>query len=240
MDALRWLIGGLIGAAIGAAIWVAVGHFTGYEVGWIAWGVGFLAGLGVRATAGNQQGAGPGATAVGMAVLAIVLAKYAVIVLAVNQALPDLAALPADDPNFVIAGYADELVAQREAAGEQLKWPPGAKLAETPIEQSYPPNIWAAASRRWQALPPDEQQTAMRQRRAVFAGKLEEFKGAITDQAFQESFTAFDLLWFGLAALTAFRLGSGATDEEEGSTEEGSTEEAATEENPTEETPTQK
>ena len=48
MAAIRWLVGGLIGGATGVVIWVLIGYFAHYEVGWIAWGVGFLTGLGVR------------------------------------------------------------------------------------------------------------------------------------------------------------------------------------------------
>ena len=42
------VIGGIFGGMVGVFIWVEVGYFTHYEVGWIAWGVGFLVGFGVR------------------------------------------------------------------------------------------------------------------------------------------------------------------------------------------------
>ena len=42
------LIGGLISALIGAAIWTAVTLSTGYQIGWMAVGVGFLVGFAVR------------------------------------------------------------------------------------------------------------------------------------------------------------------------------------------------
>ncbi len=42
------VVGGGIGACIGAALWALVTIMTGYQVGWMAVGVGFLTGIGVR------------------------------------------------------------------------------------------------------------------------------------------------------------------------------------------------
>ena len=51
MSFLKWLAAGFIGAAIGGAVWVGVGYFAEAEVGYIAWGIGLLAGIGVRVAA---------------------------------------------------------------------------------------------------------------------------------------------------------------------------------------------
>ncbi len=46
---------------------------------------------------------------------------------------------------------------------------------------------------------------------------MQQLMGAFTDDIrgdeFKESFSPFDLLWFGLAAFTPFRLGSGGVEE---------------------------
>lgn len=42
------ILGGIIGAVIGAAAWAVVTVLTGYQIGWMAVGVGFLSGYGVR------------------------------------------------------------------------------------------------------------------------------------------------------------------------------------------------
>ena len=42
------LVGGAGAALLGAVIWAAVTVMTGYQIGWMAVGVGFLAGYGVR------------------------------------------------------------------------------------------------------------------------------------------------------------------------------------------------
>ena len=46
MNMGRGIIGGALGGLIGAVIWAGISYFTGYEIGWIAWGVGGMVGLG--------------------------------------------------------------------------------------------------------------------------------------------------------------------------------------------------
>ncbi|HRQ72738.1 MAG TPA: hypothetical protein PLU35_06895, partial [Phycisphaerales bacterium] len=47
MNIINGLVGAIIGALVGAGIWGLVSYQSGYEVGWIAWGVGALTGLGM-------------------------------------------------------------------------------------------------------------------------------------------------------------------------------------------------
>jgi hypothetical protein len=42
------LIGGAVAALTGAGIWAAIAYLTGYEIGWIAIGVGAIVGVAVR------------------------------------------------------------------------------------------------------------------------------------------------------------------------------------------------
>ena len=42
------VVGGAVSALIGAAIWAVVTVSTGYQIGWMAVGVGFLVGMAVR------------------------------------------------------------------------------------------------------------------------------------------------------------------------------------------------
>jgi hypothetical protein len=45
---MKGLTGGFLGAAIGAALWAVITVLTEYQIGYMALGVGFLAGFGVR------------------------------------------------------------------------------------------------------------------------------------------------------------------------------------------------
>lgn len=42
------VLAGAVAALVGAAVWAAVTVFTGYQIGWLAVGVGFLVGFAVR------------------------------------------------------------------------------------------------------------------------------------------------------------------------------------------------
>ncbi|HEX3659054.1 MAG TPA: hypothetical protein VHV55_24920 [Pirellulales bacterium] len=62
-------------------IWVLVGVVTHYEVGWIAWGVGFLTGAGLRYAAylgGDEESVLQGVLAGGLAIVAVLAAKFLV------------------------------------------------------------------------------------------------------------------------------------------------------------------
>lgn len=70
------VIGAGIGAALGAVLWTVVVYLTGWEVGYVAWAVGGLAGggalLGSRGTAGDLTGV----VAAAFALVAIAAGKY--------------------------------------------------------------------------------------------------------------------------------------------------------------------
>lgn len=69
------IVGGLVGAVIGGVIWALVGVLTEREVGYVAIGVGALAGYGVLAL-GRQKGPMYQIIAVAMSVIGIFLGKY--------------------------------------------------------------------------------------------------------------------------------------------------------------------
>ena len=118
MPTAKWLVAGLIGGAIGVLAWVLVGYFTNYEVGWIAWGVGALAGIGVRAAARDTTGTAPGLTAAGVAVACVVAAKYLVVMLLLNKHMPELPSTAVIRTEVMIARQADKVVEEREKAGQ--------------------------------------------------------------------------------------------------------------------------
>lgn len=87
MNLIKCVIGGLIGGVLGTAVWAAIAYFAHAEVGWIAWGIGFVVGFGVRFMSAEEQGFMPGMIAVVIAVVSVLAGKYA----AVELAFRDLA-----------------------------------------------------------------------------------------------------------------------------------------------------
>lgn len=73
--------------------------------------------------------------------------------------------------------------------------------------------MWAKAQAKWQAVPAaqkEEERVAKQEEIKGLRDKLiDSMAGSAREEAFKASFGPLDLLWFGLAAFTAFKLGSG-------------------------------
>ncbi|MBI1374052.1 MAG: hypothetical protein GC159_15130 [Phycisphaera sp.] len=65
-----------VGALVGAMIWYTVARATQYEVGWIAWIVGAVIGLGMAMGAGDKRSLREGMIAIALAIASIMFAKY--------------------------------------------------------------------------------------------------------------------------------------------------------------------
>lgn len=210
MAVLKWLIAGTLGAGIGGGIWVLLGYFANLEVGYVAWGIGLLAGLGVRWKMEAQEvNAAAGIAAVAAAVLVIAGSKYIVVRLHVENLLgPILAAEERVDPIDYVAG---DIVEERELAGEPVEWPEAEVDADGElIGAGYPADVVDEARQRWEAMPERERADYLTKKRDERAEQMAMIREQINDDAFKDSFSPFDLLWFGLAVFTAFKVGRGA------------------------------
>ncbi|MDZ7617359.1 MAG: hypothetical protein U1E05_10155 [Patescibacteria group bacterium] len=219
MSIVRWLIGGMIGGAIGVAIWVAIGYFTGYEVGYVAWGIGFLAGVGVRAGAQQDEGFGPGAMALVLAVAAILVGKYMVVSMHAADFMDEFLTISLTDDDM-IALRADAIAQKITDEGGRVNWPSEELLTEdSPREKQFPPAIWAKGKAEWESLSADARAAEMEAQTESMKSEIDQHAGAVRDmvarEGFKASFSAIDLLWFFLAAITAFKLGSGTAGAEE-------------------------
>jgi hypothetical protein len=71
--------------------------------------------------------------------------------------------------------------------------------------------------RRWKSITPEERETWRESVRVEQQEELRLAAGDVKDIVIKEGFIAsfgiFDILWFGLAIFTAFKLGGGGDDE---------------------------
>ena len=70
------IAGGVLAALVGGFLWGLIVIVTDYEVGFVAWGIGFLAGIAVVRFAGGRKGGPLQAVAVVASLLGIVTGKY--------------------------------------------------------------------------------------------------------------------------------------------------------------------
>ena len=227
----KWLLAGIVAASVGGAAWVGLVYFLSVEVGYLAWGIGFLAGAGVRWAAGEHDGVLPGAAALIAAVAVVAFSKYmavsllvdheiavqrAAIAAAGDDAVPDFAdrsvalARVADD--MILADYPDD-----PAGADALDWADGVTFDEADRIEVYPPEYRDRAAEAWDALDEAERAEETAAMRAAYDARMDVFRqmeeaqiDAVKQQAFKGAFNFFDLLWFGLAAFTAFGVGSGS------------------------------
>lgn len=213
MNMLKWISAGCVGGLIGAAIWALISYATNYEIGWIAWAIGGLVGVCVRFAAGeDNEGVLPGVGAATIAIGSVLLGKFLAIHFLVSS-LVSSNAMPPIAPNDMIVKLADEIVRAREAKGQKVVFPKGMHVDLAESEADYPRDIWQQAAKKWAAMPPPEQQATMKAEEAHRAEFLAVMQSKVRQDGFMASFGVFDLLWFFLAAATAFRLGSGAVSE---------------------------
>jgi hypothetical protein len=162
MRVLLWLGAGLAGGLVGAVLWVLSAQYLNLESGWIAWGIGALAGLGVRWAASQTTGEGPGVVAVIAAIFCVFLGKVGAIALTLNASM--FAAYdPVLDKTYLISFLADSIVDDRIYEGVSLQWPPGAApRGDGEGPRDYPADIWAEAEAQWSAMTvPDQQNFAL-------------------------------------------------------------------------------
>lgn len=69
-------LGGGVAALVGGALWALIVAVTGYVIGYMAWGIGLLAGFAVVYSAGGRRGVPLQLLAVGASVLGITFGKY--------------------------------------------------------------------------------------------------------------------------------------------------------------------
>lgn len=84
---LAGLIGGVLAAVIGGVVWGFIATRTGYEIGYVAWGVGMLSGLAVVIFARGRKGLVMQAVAVLSGLMGITVGKYYAFVHYLRQAL---------------------------------------------------------------------------------------------------------------------------------------------------------
>ncbi|GAB5496727.1 MAG: hypothetical protein Phyf2KO_18070 [Phycisphaerales bacterium] len=156
------LIGASIGGAIGAVGWAVVMVITGYEIGYIAVGVGFLCGLGAAIGAQSRAGLVSGLMAVGAAIVAIAVGKIVGVGVAISNDVGDLVAqaeahmanpdMPWMSESDAILEMVNDESLRQERRGERLSWPIGQSWDTAYELQHFPSSIRVSVQMEWKKL----------------------------------------------------------------------------------------
>lgn len=213
MYSTRAVLGGLVAGVIGALVWAGIAVGLSLEIGWIAWAIGGLVGFGVALGNRGAGGTATGILAVVFSAMSILAGKYA----AVQMTMPDAEEIVEmyvsnlDNEEFLLSYVADDVAREFSAAGRRLNWPPGVDPENAATQAEYPADVWKEAVIRWDGLTKEgkEQFRDAREQelRANVQAAMPEIRAAAAEEGFFGSFGGLDLLFFGLAMLTAFKIG---------------------------------
>lgn len=199
------ILGAVLGAIVGAIAWAGIAAVTGYEIGWIAWGVGGLVGLGAFLMEG--RGAASGIMCAVLAVLAILAGKFMALHAVAGQEMEIFSELGiAQEIHAELSSSATAFASVTSEEGyPAFMVANGYTEAETaddvfPSEIEYFKTDVVPELQAWNASPPS------------FEEWNDENFGTVDlpmGQLFVESLGPIDVLFFALGIGTAFRVGSG-------------------------------
>jgi hypothetical protein len=220
MVKLGAIVGGAVAGTVGALIWAGIAYFTGYELGWIAWVVGGLVGFGVLVGSAGERSNAAGVVAVVVAVMALLGAKYMTVqmLLGNDAEITDAFVSGLQEDELVISYIADDVAAQFADQGRPVNWPAGVDPSQATTRVEYPPDVWSVAQGRWDDMSLTEREQFRADLTEMVSANvteaMEAIRGELTQVGFMGSFGALDLIFFGLAVVTAYKVAAGTTAEQ--------------------------
>ena len=212
---MKGVIAGVIAGFVGALVWAFIVVFTGYEIGWLAWGIGAVVGGAVAwGTEGSKVN---GLIAVVIAVAAILGGKLASVEIAIAREVKSANAevkqgMDADD-EYMKAWLAWGIVASYEAKGMKIEWPEGVDPEEASEKKDYPGMIWGMAESAWASMSDEGKANLRREVETEVTANIKAYAASIRGEGFIESFSGFDVIFILLAVMTAFKVASNAGSE---------------------------
>jgi len=214
------IFGSFAGAMLGAVIWAGIVYATGLEIGWAAWGVGVLAGLGVIVFAG-ERGTHLGLIAAGMAILGLLVGKLLSFQWVVVPEATKMVMTMADGqinqmlqmPEVMFNIGCAKMVEEGKFSEDYSRL-----LIRTEATNDIPEDKREDIQRDRQAVLDYLASWPIRDKREYVKAKLEEGVRKFTKemvkhtsyvQLLKESMSYWDILWILLAVGSAFKLGYG-------------------------------
>ncbi|MDH5643980.1 MAG: hypothetical protein OEY63_07235 [Gemmatimonadota bacterium] len=210
-----WL-GGVVAGVIGAAVWAAIAYFAEMEIGWIAWGIGGLVGFGVAYGNGRQGSTAAGVLAAVLAALSVAAGKY----YTVQMYMPEIDLIAEesisrlDDEEYLISYLADSVGEAFAQQGVKVIWPELADEELPEDKEDYPKEVWTEAEAVWNGMSPNEREDYKAETAAMIESNFEAFRLEMSNEGFLGTFGFLDILFFGLAVVTAFQIAGRGMEEE--------------------------
>lgn len=189
MKGFRALAGGVAGGVIGVVLWASVTYFTGYEIGWVAWLVGVLTGAGASTAIENRGGILVGMLACVIAIGSVGVGKIAMARLEASEAIANIGHNFTDEDAVLHMARTEPQNASSDEDADD-----GAALDR--------------AAARWESMSETERDAYRLQAANEVRQEMEANAEAVTVATLAGSLSPYDLVWIGLAGVSAFKLGS--------------------------------
>lgn len=160
----------------------------------------------LKASDGSRDD-GRGGWAVAVAMVALFGGKAATEELYMRgQGYPPYAWYVTADRDYLVSDEADRMVTYESDVWGAYPMPPW-NMTLT-FEDDYAPEVWAEASRRFDALPQPEKDARKANAEAWLRAQHGENVVEFKLKQYSYAFGFFDIVWFGFAGFSAFMLGS--------------------------------
>ena len=198
------IICGAIAAVIGAVAWAAIAYYANVEIGYLAWGIGLLVGLGVS-FGSRSGGIGAAVIAVILTVASILGGKYAAVEMAVLEFDASIPEFQMDDDQLKLE-LAYEFADQAEADGEKLEFRRGKTIDSVEKIDDFPEVIVKEASDRFSRMSEEEKEDFRSEVKEARDNILDALEQEMAQQGFWNSFSPMDIVFFLLAVFTAGKV----------------------------------
>jgi hypothetical protein len=200
------IAGGLVAAVLGGLIWAGVVLYWNLEVGWVAWGVGILVGAAMAGIT-LERSRSLGVWAAGIAVVGLLVGKFLITVGSTGALADDLF----DDGQYLRGAVAwDMYMAEELSPGIQDELRETLAAGDTLSDELWE-RMLAEAEPKYASMSEGERRALARSEAGRLIGQLGWVEGILIQLG------PWDLLWFGLAVVTAFQMVGGVRVEESGS-----------------------
>jgi hypothetical protein len=197
------IITGAVAAVVGGAVWAAIVAFANLEVGWVAWGIGLLVGIAMAAVT-QTRGRGMAMLAAGLAAVGLVAGKSMIVMFATEPALAD--EIEADGEWLMQAAAFELQASEALPADVQQQYD---ALAE---DDTLPDALWEDMLKAGESYLASVDTQERDRIAADYASYL--LSGIDFGTRFSLQLSLWDLLWFGLAITTAWKIMAGKAEEE--------------------------
>ena len=110
----------------------------------------------------------------------------------------------------MISYLADAIVQDRVSRREAIDWPAGVDPFEAVEQADYPPDVWTEAASEWEQMSADDKAVYREELSEQIRINIDAWYDEVSMIGFAESFSLMDLIFFGLAVVTAFQIAAKA------------------------------